>query len=128
MDGAARNAQRLSWADVEALSVDGPGQDAFDAVDRLLVVIVAVCRRRQALGSGDAAFKDRDAPTGVRSGDQERTASGPIRMVSSEGLTPSRGIPATGDVAFDVCEVESSISAPPPVKDVDRGSTTVYRE
>ncbi len=61
VNSAARNAERLPRPDVDLLAVHGPGQHAVDAVDRLLVVVVAVRRRHQALRGRDNHLKDRDA-------------------------------------------------------------------
>ena len=56
---AARTAEGLPWPDVDPGAVDGPRQYALDAVDRFLVVIVAVRRCRESLrarnGEADAA-------------------------------------------------------------------------
>src|SRR4051812_43761652 len=49
MDRTAGDAERLSRSDGDGPPVDGPGQDSREAVDRLLVMIVAVGRSRQAL-------------------------------------------------------------------------------
>ena len=71
VNGAARNAERLSRPDVEALAVHSPGQHPFDAVDRFFVVFVAVRRRRQTLRGRDRQLEQGDAPTRVVSRDQE---------------------------------------------------------
>jgi hypothetical protein len=48
----------MSLLHIDLLSVDGPRQHILDAVDRLLVVIVAVCCSRKALraGTNEAGF------------------------------------------------------------------------
>ena len=46
---AAWNAEGLPWPDVDPGAVDGPGQYPLDAVDRFLVVIMAVGRCCESL-------------------------------------------------------------------------------
>src|SRR5713101_1477775 len=71
VNGAARNAECLSRPDVDLFSVDCPDQDSVDAIDRLLVMVVAMRRCRQALRAGDSELKGRDATIRFFSGDQE---------------------------------------------------------
>src|SRR5271157_3357405 len=71
MNGAARNAERLSRPDIDLFSIDSPSQHSVDAVDRLLVMVVAVRWHRYALRTRDHELKDRDAATRVISGKQE---------------------------------------------------------
>src|SRR5262249_44666301 len=71
VNGAARNAERLAGPDVDLLSVDRPGQHSVDAVDRLLVMVVAVCWGRKALRGRDREFEGRDAAGRVVPGEQE---------------------------------------------------------
>ena len=87
MNGAPRNAERLSRPDVDGVSVDGPGQHARDAVDGLFVMVVAVRGSHQALRGRDHKLKGRDAAARVVSGEQETNGERPERMVSSAGLT-----------------------------------------
>src|SRR3954470_18001018 len=65
MDGAARNAQCLPDADLDRLSVDGPGQHPLDAIDRLVVVVVAVSGRRQPLPARYHDFECGEAAGGL---------------------------------------------------------------
>src|SRR5829696_3630127 len=66
---AARNAECLSLCDVDLFSVDSPGQDSVEAIDRLLVMVVAMRRCRQALRAGDSELKGCDAAMRVFPGD-----------------------------------------------------------
>ena len=68
---AARNAQRLSGPDLDRVAVHRPRQHAGDAVDRLLVVVVAVGRRHQALRRADGELEGGNAAGGLIRGDQE---------------------------------------------------------
>ncbi len=68
---AARNAEGLPWPDVDPGAVDGPRQYALDAVDRFLVVIVAVRRCRESLRARNGEFEESDAAARVFSRDQE---------------------------------------------------------
>jgi hypothetical protein len=52
-------------------SVHSPGQHSVDAVDRLLVMVVAMRWSRQTLGARDNELKGRDAASRVVSGEQE---------------------------------------------------------
>src|SRR5262245_20842147 len=74
MRGAARDAQRLSGADVERLAADGPGKHPAEAVDRLFVVMVAVGRRHQLLRGWNRELEDRDAATRIFSRDEKSHA------------------------------------------------------
>ena len=87
VNGASRNAERLSRPDVDLFSVDSPGQYAVDTVDRLLVMVVAVRWSRQALRAGTMSSKAAMLPVELSPVSRKRTVSGPTRMVSSEGLT-----------------------------------------
>src|SRR4030095_14817860 len=71
VNGAARNAERLSRPDVDGCPVNSPRQHTGDPVDRLLVMVVAVRGSRQALGGRDRELKGRDAAGRVVSADQE---------------------------------------------------------
>ena len=71
MNGAARNAECLARPDVDLPSVDSPGQDPLDAIDRLFVTVVAMRRCRQAPRAGDSELTGRDAAIRFVSGDQE---------------------------------------------------------
>ena len=73
-------------ANVDLLSVNRKGHHSVEDVDCLFVVVVAMRRRCQTMHARNGAFKDCDAAARVRARDQERTAIGPSRMVSSEGL------------------------------------------
>src|SRR5262245_38533975 len=65
MNRTSRDAERLSGTNVDRSSVDGPGQDAVQTVDRFLVVVMAVGGSRQALTAADGQLKSRDAAGGV---------------------------------------------------------------
>ena len=71
VNGAARNAERLTRPDVNLFSVHSPGEHAVEAVDRLLVMVVAMRWSRQALRARDYELKGRDAARRVVSGEQE---------------------------------------------------------
>jgi hypothetical protein len=71
MNGAARNAERLTRPHVEGHAIHGPRQHAVDAVDRLLVVIVAVGRSLEALRTRNHQLERRDAAVRLGAGDQE---------------------------------------------------------
>ena len=65
VDLAARHADRLTWTDLDRLSVDRPRRDTLEAVDRLLKAVVAVGRRHPRVG-GDIALEHRRGPVRVR--------------------------------------------------------------
>ena len=69
MNRAARNAECLPRPDVDLFSVNSPSQHSGDAVDRLLVMVVAMRWSRQALRARDNELKCRYAATRVFSGD-----------------------------------------------------------
>jgi hypothetical protein len=71
INGAAGNAERLSRPDVDGRPVDGPGQNAGDAVDRLFVMVVAVRGSRQVLRGRDQELEGCDAASRVVSREQE---------------------------------------------------------
>jgi hypothetical protein len=71
VDGASRNAECLARPDVNLFSVDSPGEHALDAIDGLLVMVVAMRWSRQALRARDDELKGRDAASRVVSGEQE---------------------------------------------------------
>jgi hypothetical protein len=60
--GAARNAERVAGADVGRRAFDGPRQDTGEAVDRLLVAVVAVRHRHLRAGQGTSNSKTATAP------------------------------------------------------------------
>ena len=66
---AARNAECLSRPNLDLSSVDRPGQDSVEAIDRLFEMVVAMRRCRQALRTRDNELKGRDAAMRVFSGD-----------------------------------------------------------
>ncbi len=69
---APRRMQRACpRSDVNPCAVDGPGQQALDAVNRLLVVIVAVRRSGEALSGGDSQLEEGQAATRLSTRDQE---------------------------------------------------------
>ncbi len=84
---AAGDAQRLPGTNLDGRAVNRPGKDVPDTVENLLVSVVLV--------AGAASF----CPTGTRTSNTDtlplesspvrrnRIPSGPILMVSSEGLT-----------------------------------------
>ena len=71
VNGAVRDAKRLSRLDVDLFPSHGPRQYSVDAVDRLLVVIVTMRWSRQALRTRDNDLECRNAATGIISGNQE---------------------------------------------------------
>ena len=71
VNGAPRNAKCLPRPDVDLFSVDSPGQNSVDTVDRLLVMVVAMRWRRQALRTRDTKLKGRDAAGRIVPGEQE---------------------------------------------------------
>ena len=71
MDGSARNAEGLAGAYVNLPAVYGPGQDAFEAVDGFLVVVVAMRRGREPLRAGNDDLKGSDGAGRVLAGEQE---------------------------------------------------------
>jgi hypothetical protein len=88
MNGSSRYAEGLARPYFDLFSVHGPRQHSVDAVDRLFVMIVTMRRRCHTLRTRDSHLKGRDAAGRVSPVIRKRTASGPRRMVSSEGLTP----------------------------------------
>src|SRR5438093_3321022 len=115
VNGAARNAKGLPRPDVDRFAVDGPGQHAFDAVDRLFVVIVAMRRSRQTLRGWDRELEDRDAATRVFSRDQEAHGERPetdslVGGIDVEvgSLRCHRGL-LWGDAAYGCMSVGTSI-------------------
>jgi hypothetical protein len=50
VDGAAGDGERLAGADLGRHAIQRPGEDALQAVDRLLVSVVAVCGRNPRAG------------------------------------------------------------------------------
>lgn len=60
--GAARNAKRLSWPNLDGRAVNRPCEDAFDTIDNLLVSVILVGRRSQLLPNWDAKLKNGRAP------------------------------------------------------------------
>jgi len=77
MNGAAENAECLTWPDVDPSPIDGPAQHALETVDRLFVVVVAVRRGLQALRARDRELEHRNASGRVLPGDQESDAERP---------------------------------------------------
>jgi len=65
------DAQRLPGANLDRRSVNGPGKDALDAVENLLVSIVLVGRCRQLLPGGDENFEHRSAAVGIIAREEE---------------------------------------------------------
>ena len=68
---ASGNAERLSWSDVDWVTIHGPGQHAFYAVDRFLETIVAVRRSRKALCARNHNVKSSDGASRVQPREQE---------------------------------------------------------
>src|SRR5262249_33361820 len=71
VNSAARNAECVPRTDVDLSSVDGPSQHSLDAIDRLFVMVIAMCRRGQMLCSRDSDLKCRDAAARILSGNQK---------------------------------------------------------
>src|SRR5262249_15112527 len=78
VNGTARDAQRLARTNSDGASGDGPRQDAFEAVDGLLVVVVTVRRSRQPLTGTDRELEDCDAASRDVPGDQESDRQRPV--------------------------------------------------
>ena len=83
---AARDAKRLSRADVDLPAVDGPGEDAFDAVDGFFVVVVAVRGPARRCAPGTTTSNAAIVPADCSPVSRKWTTSGPIRIVSSAGF------------------------------------------
>jgi transposase len=60
VNGASRNAQCLPQPDMNLFFVHSPSQHSVDAVDRLLVMVVAMRWSRQALRARNYELKGRD--------------------------------------------------------------------
>src|SRR5580692_2796270 len=71
VDCAARDAQRLAWPHLDLFSINRPGHQSLDAVDRLLVMVMAMRWRRQTLQARNCKLKGRDAAVRVVPGEQE---------------------------------------------------------
>ncbi len=71
VNGAPWNAECLLRPDVDWFPIDSPGQHSGDAVNRLLVVVVAMRWSRQALRARDEELKGRDAARRVVPCEQE---------------------------------------------------------
>ena len=81
VDGAAWDEERLAGGDVGQLTLDRPGQDAFEPVDRLLVAVVAVCGCHLRAG-GNVELEDRDRPPDCSLTTRNRIAISPT-LISS---------------------------------------------
>jgi hypothetical protein len=64
VDRSARDAERVAGADLDFASIEREGDDAFDAVDGLLVGVVAVGDGHFGSG-GDVELEDGDGASGV---------------------------------------------------------------
>ena len=64
VDRSARDAEGVAGADFDFASFEGEGDDAFDAVDGLLVGVVAVGDGDPGAG-GDVELEDGDGASGV---------------------------------------------------------------
>ena len=71
VNGAARNAERLARPDIDWLSVNRPGQHSVDAVNCLLILVVAVGWTRKAVRCRNRELKCRDAAGRVVTNEQE---------------------------------------------------------
>jgi hypothetical protein len=69
-NGISRDAERVAGADFDFASFEREGDDAFDAVDGLLVGVVAVGDGDFGSG-GDVELEDGDGASGVLAFDQE---------------------------------------------------------
>ena len=74
VNGASWNARCLPRSNIKLFSVHSPGQHSVDAIDRLLVMVVAMRWSRQTLRARDNEFKGRDAAGRGFSGEQEKNA------------------------------------------------------
>src|SRR5689334_908932 len=100
MNGAARDAQCLSWRNLDRFSLDSPRQGTLEAINRFLVMIVAMSRRRQALTTANHELKCRHAASGMAAGDKKADRNGTeaerfIRRVHGkfDGLSRHRRAP-----------------------------------
>jgi hypothetical protein len=84
VNGASPDAQCLPRPDIKLFFIHSPGQHSVAAVDRLLVMVVAM--RWSGQTRPGQRVQSRDAAGQVLSGEYE-APSGPRRMVSSDGLT-----------------------------------------
>ena len=84
---ASRNAECLTRPDVNLFSVHSPGQQALDAVDRLFVWSWLCAGAARRCAPGTTSSKAAMLPVELPPVSKKRTARGPRRTVSSEGLT-----------------------------------------
>jgi hypothetical protein len=70
VDRSARDAERIAGADFDIAAFEREGDDAFDAVDGLLVGVVAVGDGHLRSG-GDVELEDGDGASGVLALDQK---------------------------------------------------------
>jgi hypothetical protein len=84
---ASGDAQRLPGTNLDGRAVNRPGKDALDTVEDLLVGVVLVGRRCQLLPDGNRTSNTDALPLESSPVRRNRIPSGPIPMVSSEGLT-----------------------------------------
>ena len=68
---ASGDAQGLPGTNLDGRAVDRPGEDAFDAVEDLLVGIVLVGRRRKLLPDGDENLEHGHAAVGIIAREEE---------------------------------------------------------
>ena len=84
---ASRDAQCLPGTNLDGRAVNRPGKDALNTVEDLLVGVVLVGRRRQLVPDGERTSNTDTLPLESSPVSRNRIPSGPILMVSSEGLS-----------------------------------------
>jgi hypothetical protein len=87
VDRSARDAERVAGADFDFVSFEREGDDAFDAVDGLLVGVVAVGDGDFGCG-GDVELEDGDGATRVLLSTRKRIGNCPIGDFSSRIFAP----------------------------------------
>src|SRR5581483_7487788 len=78
VDDAARYAEGLAGLNVDLPVRHGPGQDAIESIDRLLVAVVAV-RDGDVRAGRNLELEDRDRTTGCRALEDEPNGQRPDR-------------------------------------------------
>ena len=100
VNSAAADADGLAGPDIGGCAVDRPGEDAVQAVDRLLVAVVAVGDRQPGAGR-NVELEDRDGPVRGVAFDEEPDCELPdpdLFTRCSRHVEPPQGV-ASGKVA-----------------------------
>ncbi len=84
---ASRDTQGLPGTNLDWRAINRPGQDTLDAIKNLLVGVILVRRGGQLLPHWHADLEHGCAAVRVFASTRNRIPSGPILIVSSEGLT-----------------------------------------